>query len=99
MEKVLIITGPTATGKTKLGIELAKDFNGEIISADSRQVYLGDDVVTGKDKDLYKKAKIKVWGLDLLPPKASFNVAAFVRFARETITQISSQGKLPIVVG
>jgi len=49
MNKVLVICGPTATGKTALGLELAKKFNGELISADSRQVYVGMDLVTGKD--------------------------------------------------
>ena len=55
--KLLIICGPTATGKTKLGIDLAKKFNGELISADSRQVYQGMDIGTGKE--LPSKSKIK----------------------------------------
>lgn len=59
MKKLLIISGPTATGKTTLGIELAKKFNGEIISSDSRQVYKGMDIVTGKDLPLESELRIK----------------------------------------
>ena len=59
MDKLLIICGPTATGKTGLGIKLAKKFDGEIISADSRQVYLGMDVVTGKDLPVNSKLEIR----------------------------------------
>lgn len=97
MGYLLIIIGPTATGKTKLAVWLAKKFNGEIISADSRQVYRGLDIITGKDKSAY--GEIPVWGLDLVDPKYSFNVSDFVKFASEKITEIQSRGKLPIIVG
>jgi tRNA dimethylallyltransferase len=61
MDKILVICGPTATGKTALAIKLAKKFNGEIVSADSRQVYKGLDIGTGKD--LPKETKLQYYGL------------------------------------
>ena len=57
MDTVVVICGPTATGKTKIALQLAKEFNGELISADSRQVYIGNDLETGKDKDLIGDSK------------------------------------------
>ena len=97
MIKLLIITGPTSTGKTALGIRLAQEFNGEIISADSQQAIVGRDQERGKDKQLYQQAGVKIWGLDLVTD--GFNVASFVTFARKTIADIATRGKLPIVVG
>jgi len=91
MKKILIICGPTATGKTKLAVQLAQKFSGEIISADSRQVYKGMDIVTGKDRP----TGVKIYGLDLVRPDEEFSVAHFVKFARALINQIS----LPIIVG
>ncbi|MBI4099846.1 tRNA (adenosine(37)-N6)-dimethylallyltransferase MiaA, partial [Candidatus Microgenomates bacterium] len=93
MIKILVITGPTAAGKTALGIKLAKKFNGEIISADSRQVYKGNDVETGKDRSFFQ------WGIDIAEPGTDFNVSAFREYAQKTIADIASRGKLPIVVG
>lgn len=94
---MLIIIGPTATGKTALGVKLAKKYNGEIISADSRQVYKGMDIGTGKDKAEY--GDIPVWGVDLVDPDYNFNVSDFVKFASEKIAEIQKRGKLPIIVG
>lgn len=99
MNKLLIITGPTATGKTALGIRLAKKFDGEIISADSQQIYVGLDLERGKDKDLYKKAGITVWGLDLTKNQHGFNPAAFIDFASKKIEEISARNNLAIIVG
>ncbi|MBI5123600.1 tRNA (adenosine(37)-N6)-dimethylallyltransferase MiaA, partial [Candidatus Roizmanbacteria bacterium] len=73
--------------------------NGEIISADSRQVYKGMDIGTGKDIDIYKKANIKVWGLDLVNPDYQFNLGEYKKFAQQVIKDIWQRGKLPIVVG
>ncbi len=70
MKKLLIICGPTATGKTNLALQLAKEFNGELISADSRQVYCGMDVGTGKDRP----KGMKVWGYDVVKPNGEFSV-------------------------
>jgi len=95
MKKLLIICGPTATGKTSLGVALARKLNGEIISADSRQVYKGMDIGTGKEwgKD------VKIWGYDLVDPKDEFSVAQFLKFTGELIPDIYKRGKLPILVG
>ncbi len=93
--KLLVICGPTATGKTSLGIALARTLNGEIISADSRQVYKRMDIGTGKEwaKD------VKIWGYDLVSPKSEYSVARFLIFAHKTISDIQKRGKLPILVG
>lgn len=91
MKKILIICGPTATGKTALAAKLARKFNGELISADSRQVYKGMDIVTGKDRP----AGIKIHGLDLAKPDEEFSVAHFVKYAATLINQI----RFPIIVG
>ncbi len=99
MAKLLIITGPTATGKTALAIRLAKKFNGEILSADSRQVYNYLDIGTGKDKEEYTKGGIPAWGLDLVNPDYNFNVSDYIRYARSVIADIQNREKLPIVVG
>ncbi len=95
--KVLIISGPTATGKTKLALHLAKRFRGELISADSRQVYKEMDLGTGKDRGT--KNRIHIWGYDVVAPDEEWSTAHFVKFAAVLIPKIQSQGKLPIVVG
>lgn len=95
--KVLVICGPTATGKTKLALQLAKEFNGELIAADSRQVYVGNDLETGKDKDILGNTKI--WLMDIVEEKNDFSVSQWRRLAQEAIKDILARGKLPIVVG
>jgi tRNA dimethylallyltransferase len=97
MKKLLVILGPTACGKTSLAIRLAQRFNGEIISADSRQVYKEMDIITGKDKAGY--AQIPVWGLDLVRPDEEFSAAHWLKFAQKVIKDIWSRKKLPIVTG
>lgn len=104
--KLLIICGPTATGKTKLGIEMAKKFNGEIVSADSRQVYKGMNIGTGKDignlkfeRGHYEIDGIKVWLLDIVEPSYKFNVADYKKCADVILEDIWKRGKLPIIVG
>lgn len=108
MKKILLIYGPTATGKTKLGINLAKKFNGEIISADSRQVYWGLDIGTGKvsfdskiekHKGYWVVKGVKIHGFDLIEPEQSFSAADFLKFSSITMIQILGVKKLPIVVG
>lgn len=96
--KLLVILGPTATGKTSLSIELAQKYNGEVISADSRQVYKGLDLGTGK---VTKKemAGIPHHLLDVADPKKQFSVVEYVTLAERAITNILSRGKLPIICG
>ncbi|MCL5090781.1 MAG: tRNA (adenosine(37)-N6)-dimethylallyltransferase MiaA [Patescibacteria group bacterium] len=95
MHKLLIICGPTATGKTSLGFNLAEEFNGEIVSADSRQVFCGMDIITGKQVD----SKIKTWLIDIVNPDQRFSVADYYELAWKVISDIWHRGKLPIVVG
>ena len=95
MKKVLIICGPTATGKTKFAITLAKQFNGELVNADSRQVYQGLDALTGKDRS----EEVPIWLYDIVQIHEVFTVAHFVRLAQAAIDNIYKREKLPIVVG
>lgn len=94
MNKVLVICGPTATGKTALAAGLAKKFNGELVSADSRQVYRGMDIVTGKDRP-----DVPVWLYDVAEPDEEFSVSHWVKLARVAIAGIHKRNRLPIVVG
>jgi tRNA dimethylallyltransferase len=95
---LLVIVGPTASGKTALAIQLAKQFNGEIICADSRTIYKGMNIGTAKPNP-EERAAVPHHLLDLIEPDQSFNVADFQRLAKQTIDKIHSRGKLPILVG
>jgi tRNA dimethylallyltransferase len=96
MKKMLIICGPTATGKTKLAVGLAKQFDGELVSADSRQVYRFMDIATGKDKG---SIDVPIWGIDLVHPDEEFSVSQFVKYAEKKILEIFNRKKTPILVG
>lgn len=98
MKKVLVITGPTAVGKSDLAVDLSVMFNGEIISGDSIQVYRGLDIGSGKVTQEEMKG-IRHYNLDVLDPKENYSVALFQRQAREAIDEISAQGKLPVLCG
>lgn len=98
MDKIVILTGPTAVGKTKISIELAKALDGEIISADSMQVYKYMNIGTDKIKTSDMQG-IKHHLIDFLDPSQDFNVFEFKRLAKEAIADITSRGKLPIIVG
>lgn len=95
---LIVITGPTASGKTGLAIELAKELDGEIICADSRTVYKGLDVGTAKPSAQEQQAT-KHWGLDLVAPNERFSVAQFKDYADRVIADIRSRGKTPLLVG
>jgi len=99
--KVLIITGPTATGKTALAVNLARAGNGEIISADSRQVYRGLDLGTGKDLAEYQTggSSVPYHLIDVVEPNQEYHLAAFCRDAAAAIQEIAGRGKLPIFCG
>ncbi len=96
--KVIAIVGPTAVGKTSLSIELAKQFNGEIISGDSMQVYRGLDIGTAK-VTAEEMEGIPHHLIDVRDVDESYSAADFQKAARKAIQEISDRGKLPIIVG
>lgn len=96
--KIIVIVGATASGKTSTSVRLAKEFNGEIISADSMQIYKGMDVGTAKVTPS-EMLGIKHHLIDIVEPTESYSVAMWVRDAKEKITEIISRGKNPIIVG
>ncbi len=96
--RVLAVAGPTASGKTWLGVQLAKIYDGEVISADSMQIYKGMDIASAKP------TKEEMQGIphhliDFLDRDISFSAADYVRLAKEKIAEVLSRGKLPIIVG
>jgi tRNA dimethylallyltransferase len=95
---LVVIVGPTASGKTALAIDLAKRFGGEIICADSRTIYKGMDVGTAKPTP-EEQAIVPHWGLDLVEPNERFTVADFKRYAVDKINDIKSRGRIPFLVG
>ena len=99
--KLLIICGPTATGKTALAAKLAKKFNGELISADSRQVYRGRDLETNKERPASPAGgpDVPIWLYDVVNSGEEFGVSQWVKLARLAIENIPKRNKLPIVVG
>jgi len=108
MPKVLVILGPNASGKSSTAIALARKFNGEVISADSRQVYRGMDIGTGKvegkmqtieGKQAFVSEGVPHYMIDIVNPKTEYNVAKFKREAYKLIPWILERGKLPIICG
>ncbi len=97
-DKVLIITGPTASGKSDIAIYLAKEFDGEIISADSQQIYKEMDIGTNKIKSK-EMGGIKHYSLDLKYPNQDYSLGEFKYLARDLIKDINSRDKLPIIAG
>ncbi|MBU8877921.1 tRNA (adenosine(37)-N6)-dimethylallyltransferase MiaA [Bacillus sp. FJAT-29790] len=97
-EKLVVLIGPTAVGKTKLSIDLAKRFNGEIISGDSMQIYKGMDIGTAKIKNIEMDG-IPHHLIDIKQPDEPFSVAEFQQLVRSKITEIARNGKLPMIVG
>ena len=96
--KVIVICGPTASGKTALSIELAKKINGEIISSDSMQIYKYMDIGTAKPSEEEKEG-IQHYLLDFIEPNQRYSVAEFKKDAELAIEEILAKGKTPIVVG
>ena len=96
--KIICVVGATASGKTALGVELAKAVGGEIISADSMQVYKDMPIATAAATDDEKQG-VPHYLLEFLDNGDSFSVAEFVKLAKEKITDIASRGKVPIIVG
>ena len=96
--KVIVIAGPTASGKTSLSIELAKKLNGEIISADSMQIYKDMDIGTAKVTKEEMQG-IKHYLVDFVSPEERYSVSNFKKDAEEKIEEIISKGKIPIIAG
>jgi len=96
--KVIAIVGPTASGKTKMAIDLAKQINGEVISADSRYVYKGFDIASAKPT-LEEREGIPHHLIDIVEPEVDYSVADFYDDARDKIYEILKRGKTPIVAG
>lgn len=95
--KIVVVVGGTASGKTRLGVILAKKFNGEIVSADSRQVYRGLDIGTGKDLKEYDNIIHHL--IDVCDPEQKFTMFDWLELAKKSIESIFEKGKAPIVVG
>ena len=97
-EKLVCIVGPTATGKTRLSIDLAKKLNGEIISGDSMQVYRGMDIGTAKvTKE--EMSGIPHHLINIKDPEESFSVFEFQQLVRGKISEITNRNRLPMIVG
>ena len=97
-KKIIVICGPTASGKTGLSLVLAKKFGGEIISADSMQVYKNLDIGTAKATDEEQQAA-EHHLVDFLDPSEPYNVEIFTRLAKDKIEEISKRGNVPFIVG
>lgn len=98
MEKVIVVIGPTSVGKTKMGVALAKKLNGEVISGDSMQVYRQMDIGTAK-VTVEEMEGVKHHCIDILDPKDQYSVHDFQQTVRKKITEITSRGHVPIIVG
>lgn len=96
--KVIAIVGPTASGKTKMAIDLAKEISGEVISADSRYVYKGFDIASAKPT-MAEREGVPHYLIDIVEPEVDYSVADFYDDAREKIYEIIERGKVPIVAG
>jgi tRNA dimethylallyltransferase len=95
---LIVIVGPTASGKTALAIEIAKIYDGEIICADSRTIYKDMNIGTAKPS-LGEQATVSHWGIDLIEPGSYFSVADFKKYALQKIDEIRARGHVPFLVG
>lgn len=95
---LVVIVGPTASGKTALAIDLAAEFGGEIIAADSRTIYRQMDIGTAKPS-MDERRGVPHWGLDLIDPDEHYSAAEFKRYAEQKIDEIRGRGHIPFIVG
>lgn len=95
---LVVVVGPTTSGKSKLAIDIARESVGEVISADSRSIYKDMDLGTAKPR-LSERPGIVHWGFDLVEPGQTFSAARFQKYAQAKIKDITKRGKLPILVG
>lgn len=98
LQRLLVLVGPTAVGKTKVAVELALRLSGEVISADSMQIYRGMDIGTAKPTATERRG-VPHHLIDIVDPGSAFSVADFQRLAREAIAASAARGHLPLVVG
>jgi tRNA dimethylallyltransferase len=96
--KVVVVLGPTSSGKSDLAVEISKKFNGEVVSADSRQVYKKMDIGSGKVTEEEMQG-IPHYLLDVVDPKKRFSVSDYKKLAEKAVEQIAEKGKLPVVCG
>lgn len=96
--RLIVIVGPTASGKSRVAVALARQLNGEILSADSMQVYRGMDIGTSKPS-LDERCLVPHHGLDLVDPQVEFTVAMYRRYATVVLPAIAARGRVPILVG
>lgn len=96
--RLVAVVGPTASGKSELAMRIAKEFNGEIVAADSRTIYIGMDIGTAKPTEA-ERQEVRYWGLDLVQPGQNYSAHQFKKCAKEAIAEIQNRGKLPILVG
>ncbi len=97
-KKIIVIVGPTASGKTALGVHIAKVFNGEVVSADSMQIYKGMDIATAKPTQAEMQG-IPHHLIGFVDPSDKYSVSSFCKDAGEAVNSIISRGKLPVMVG
>lgn len=97
-DKIVVITGPTATGKTRLSVELAKKFGGEIVSADSMQIYRGMDIGTAKVTHTEMQG-VAHHMIDIVDPTEVYSVSRYVEDANKAVQDILARGRLPIIAG
>ncbi len=100
--KIVVVTGPTASGKTSFAVRLADALNGEIISVDSRQIYRGMDIGSGKDLGEYTLAdgrRIPVHLIDIVEPDYPYNLAEFLRDCHAAVASVNERGNLPLLCG
>jgi tRNA dimethylallyltransferase len=95
---LVVIVGPTASGKSATAMRIAKEYGGEIICADSRTIYKGMDIGTAKPT-AEDRRQVPHWGLDLVEPGQQFTAADFKEYANQKIYEIRQRGNLPILVG
>ncbi|NCO10769.1 tRNA (adenosine(37)-N6)-dimethylallyltransferase MiaA [Candidatus Saccharibacteria bacterium] len=95
---LIVIVGPTASGKSSLAMEIASQYNGEIICSDSRTIYKGMDIGTAKPSR-EDRAKVPHWGLDIVEPGEQFSAADFQSYAKKKVEEIRSRGNIPLMVG
>ncbi|TFB10401.1 tRNA (adenosine(37)-N6)-dimethylallyltransferase MiaA, partial [Candidatus Marinimicrobia bacterium MT.SAG.4] len=98
LPKVLAIIGPTAVGKTAVGIRVAKELNGEIVSADARQLYRGMNVGTAKPS-IEELQSVPYHLIDIVEPGEYFSAGIYAEMGHKVILDLISRGKLPIIVG